>query len=173
MAPYKKLDASDKKYKSLILKWMAKQFNYPDYPHSFKDQFINWNIWDSELTIIFDSRQLEQMKLLSLIPPQMVGAVQYKSLLIVNKHTFNIRIEKLGAIEYPEINGYTLIKEVTQFDNDGDIFYEYNWEISLTDGTSIEYNNQDEYPNLNKGDIIYNSIIQERFFCNFLENKTY
>lgn len=167
---YKKIDASDKKYKPLILKWLSSLFEYKDYPHSFKDQWIIWNIWNSELTVSFDLRQEEHLKLLSLIPCQFLGCAQYKTLKIVNEKTFYLRIEKLLHIEYPNIVRSSLLNRQTHKDNDGDTFYTYNWEVFLTDQSSIFYHNQKETMDMIKGDFIYNSTIQERAFTNFLES---
>ena len=55
--PYKRLDASDKKYKPLIIKWLANLFGYENYPNSFKDHWITYNIWDGELSVSFDLKK--------------------------------------------------------------------------------------------------------------------
>jgi hypothetical protein len=63
------------------------------------------------------------------------------------------------------------VNRTTHKDNDGDIFYSYDWEVFLDDDTSIMYYNQKEKMDMVKGDFIYNSIIQERSFVNFLKEK--
>jgi len=88
--PYRRLNALDKKMKPLILKWLSNLFGYENYPNSFKDQWIYWSIWDGKLTVSFDLRQEEQVKLLSLIHPRFLGCPQYVTLKIVNEQTFFI-----------------------------------------------------------------------------------
>jgi len=172
--PYLKLDALDKKHKPLILKWLTNLFGYENYPHSFKDQWINWSIWDGELSVSFDSRQEEQVKLLSLIHPRFLGCPQYQTLKIVNEKNFYLQLKQLLHIEYPEIKSSTLIKKTNNRGGTGgwhspsDDFYTYDWEVFLSDGSSIMYNNQKEKMDLIKGDFVYNSIIQERAFTEFL-----
>jgi len=174
--PYQKLDALDKKCKPLILKWLSNLFGYENYPHSFKDQWINWNIWDGELKVRFDLRQEEQVRLLSLIHPRFLGCLQYKTLKVVNEKNFYIELKQLLHIEYPEIISSTLIKKNHQrggtggWHSESDDFYTYDWEVFLSDGSSIMYNNQKEKMDLIKGDFVYNATIQERAFVNFLNN---
>src|ERR1043165_4749755 len=98
--PYKRTDGLDRKYKPLILKWLCQLFNYKDYPHDFKDQYITWGIWDGELTVMFDHRQECQNKLISLIPPQFLGCPQYGTLKIVNEDTFYLPLKRLLHINY-------------------------------------------------------------------------
>lgn len=167
--PYRKLTVLDKKYKPLILKWLSSVFEYENYPHSFKDQWINWNICNGQLQIIFDTRAEEQAKLLSLIHPRFLGTVQYKTLKIVNQKTFYLRLSDLLHIDYPEIQKSRQISETKQIDNDGDTFYIYEWEVFLSDDSSIIYSNQKNKMDMTKGDFIYNDMIQERAFVKFLE----
>ena len=79
------------------MKWLSNLFGYDNYPNSFKDQWITWNIWDGELSVSFDLRQEEQVKLLSLIHPRFLGCPQYKTLKVVNeKNFYNERQIKIG-----------------------------------------------------------------------------
>lgn len=171
---YQKLSTSDKKVKPLILKWLSNLFDYKNYPNSFKDQWITWNIWNGELIISFDLRLEEQVKLLSLIHPRFLGCVQYKTLKIVNENNFYLQLEQLLHIEYPEITGNKLLSKDKQsggtsgWHSVSDDFYTYNWEVFLSDGSSLFYHNQKDRMDMFKGDFIYNSTIQERAFVNFL-----
>jgi len=167
--PYRKLDALDKKYKPLILKWLSGLFGYENYPHSFKDQWITWNIWDGELSVSFDLRQEEQVRLLSLIHPRFLGCPQYKTLKVVNEKSFYLQLKQLLYIEYPEIKGSKKISQTKHKDNDGDIFHTYDWEVFLSDGSSILYHNQKDKMDMRQGDFIYNATIQERAFVKFLQ----
>jgi len=109
---YKKLDALDKKYKPKIIKWLCSLFGYVDYPHSFKDQWIIWNIWDGELSISFDLRQPEQEKLLSMIHPRFIGCPQSGTLKIVNEKSFYLSLKRLLHINYPNIVSHRLNQKV-------------------------------------------------------------
>jgi hypothetical protein len=153
--------------KSSILKWLCKLFEYPDYPHSFKDQWIGWSIWDGQLTVSFDLRQPEQVKLLSLIHPRFLGCPQYKTLKIVNENTFYLQLNSLFTINYPTILSYKHIKTIKHKDNDGDDFYEYYWEITLSDNTIITHISQTM--TLKENNVLYRNTIEERMFLDFLK----
>lgn len=167
---FRKIDSLDKKYKPLILKWLSNVFGYENYHNSFRDQFIIWDTWDGQLTVIFDTRGEEQARLLSLIHPRFIGTPQYGTLKIVNTNTFYLDLNTIIRIKYPDIINSNLIHKNKHVDNDGDIFYTYDWEVFLSDGTSIYYNNQSEKMDMIKGDFIYNSTIQQRTFIKFLNN---
>lgn len=173
-SPYRKLSVLDKKVKSLILKWLSGLFGYENYPHSFKDQWIAWNIWEGELSVSFDSRPEEQIKMLSLIHPRFLGCPQYKTLKVVNDKTFYLQLNQLLHIEYPEITGSKLLLKEKQRGGTGgwhsasDDFYTYDWEVFLSDGSSLFYHSQKCTMDMVKGDFIYNATIQERAFVNFL-----
>jgi len=163
--PYRRISVLDKKIKPLILKWLSNLFGYENYPHSFKDQWITWNIWDGLLSVYFDLRQKEQVKLLSLIPSH-----------FLKKDTFYLQLNKFLDIEYPEIiDSKLLSKDKHRGGSNGwysksDEFYTYDWEVFLNDGSSLFYHNQKDTMDMIKGDIIYNTIIQERTFVKFLQN---
>lgn len=173
-SPYRRVDALDKKCKPLILKWLSSLFGYADYPHSFKDQWISWGIWDGKLSVSFDLRQEEQAKLLSLIHPRFLGCPQYKTLKVVNEESFYLQLKDLLDIKYPEITGSKLLSKDKQRGGTGgwhsasDDFYTYDWEVFLSDGSSLFYHNQKDTMDMIKGDFIYNATIQERAFVNFL-----
>ena len=166
--PYKRIDGLDKKCKPLILKWLCSVFGYENYPHSFRDQYILWSVWEGDISVSFDSRVDEQNKLLSLIPARFKGVPQYKTLKIVNENNFYLQIRQLLHVEYPKIIDSKLVKTNKHKDNDGDTFFTYDWEVLLSDNTSIEYHNQLNKMDLVENGVIYNKIIQERVFVNFL-----
>lgn len=167
---YQKLDSLDKRMKPLILKWLCDLFEYKGYPHSFRDQWINWTVWDNQLSISFDLRQPEQIRLLSLIHPRFRGVPQNGTLIIVNENNFYLTLDRIGKINYPNINGFKLLHKTKRTD-DGDIFYSYDWEVMLDDNTSIAYHNQTEKMDLKHRDFIYDSTIEQRFFVNMLLEK--
>lgn len=175
-APYRSVDALDKKLKPLILSWLSNLFGYDNYQHSFKDQWINWGIWDGWFTVSFDLRQEEQVKLLSLIHPRFLGVPQRSTLKIVNEKTFYLELKQLLNIEYPDITGSKLLSKIKQRGGTGgwhsasDDFYTYEWEVFLSDGSSLFYKNQKDVMDMVKGDFIYNARIQERAFVNFLQD---
>jgi hypothetical protein len=169
--PYKRIGGLDKTVKPLIMSWLADLFKYENYPHSHADQWITWNVWDGQLTVGFDYRQPEHSILFSLIHPRFKGIPQYNTLKIVNENSFYLDLRNLFHLKYPNIVSSKLINKVKHKDNDGDTFFTYDWEIFLDDDTSIVYHNQKEKMDMVKGDYIYNSIIQEREFVNFLKEK--
>lgn len=172
---YKKIDALDKEVKPLILKWLSKQFGYINYPHSFKDQWINWNVNNGEICVGFDLRQNEQVKLLSLIPTRFLGTPQRGTLKIVNDQNFYLQLNRITNIEYPSIEKSVLLKKEKHTGGKGgwisasDSFYTYDWEVFLSDGSSVYYHNQKDFMDMKEGDSSYNSIIHERAFVSFLK----
>jgi hypothetical protein len=174
-APYNKVDALDKKLKPLIIKWLAKTFGYDNYPHSFKDQWIIWGVCDGTLSVSFDLRQEEHIKLLSLIHPRFLGCPQYKTLKIVNEKSFYIELNRFLNIQYPEIVSSKLLRKTRVDGGTGgwrspsDDFYTYDWDVFLSDGSSVVYHNQTDKMDMVKGSFTYNSIIQERAFTAFLK----
>ena len=174
MEIYKRPNGLDKKYKPMILKWLCNLVGYKDYPHSFKDQWINWSIWNGELTISFDDKRTEEHKrLLELIPGTFLGVPQYITLKIVNKTTFYLSLERIASISYPDITDSKLINKNKHPDGEGGSFYSYDWQVFLSDGSSVHYHNQVEIMDMKKGDYLYNCIIQTRFFTRFLDKRFY
>jgi hypothetical protein len=178
MAMYNKSDVRDSKtLKPLILKWLCELFNYNNYPHSFKDQWISWTIWQGELSVSFDLRQDEQIKLISLIHPRFLGCPQHRTLKIVNETNFYLQLDRLLDIKYPEIKNSRLIRRNKERGGTGgwsspsDDFYTYDWEVFLSDSTSIFYHNQKDKMDMVKGDFVYTATIQERAFVEFLNTK--
>lgn len=167
---FKSPDAADKKYKPLILKWLCEVFEYKNYPYSFRDQWIIWNVsHDGELWVSFDHRQEEQRKLFSMIPIRFLGAIQWKTLKIVNEKSFYLPLSRFLTIKYPEIISSKLLSKTKHIDNDGDDFYSYDWEIFLNDGTSIHYSNYSQHMDMKHGDYYYTNRINTREFLKFLE----
>lgn len=170
MKPYKQLDTLERDwYKSSIIKWLCEVFGYLDYPHTFADKWISWRIDNSRLSVSFDLRQPEQAKLLSLIHPRFLGIPQNSTLKIVNEKTFYLELDRLFILTYPSIIKKTIINKTKHIDDDGDIFYVYDWELILDDNTTILYRNQSNILNIDENHFIYQSIINERKFINFLE----
>lgn len=165
---YQQKDGLDKQMKPLILKWLCETFGSGNFPHAFTDQWITWSIWDGELTIGFDRRQLTHVELFSRIPDRFKGVPQNCTLKIVNGHNFYMSVRHLGTIQYPKILSSKLIKAHTSKDDDGDTCYSSYWEVFLSDETSIIYHNQEQKMDLDWRGFIYDKIIQERFFVNFL-----
>lgn len=169
---FRPLNALDKKYKPLILEWLALTFGYPEeYPHSFKDQWITWGIWKGELSVGFDTRVEEQLQLMQLIPKRFMGAIQFKTMKIVNEYNFYLNLDTLFVLKYPAIKGYKLLCKDSHHDGDGDLFYTYDWSVELEDGTFILYHNQKPEMDMKYRDVIYDSRIQERAFREFLEKS--
>ena len=168
---YVRKDSLDKEIKPLILKWLCSKFGYEDYPHSYRDQWIEWNIWDGTLSIRFDSRQGEQIKLLSLMPCQLKGTPQCGTLKIVNTDCFYLQLKDAISLKYPEIINSKLLRKDKHTDNDGDTFYSYHWEVFLSDNTSIRYKNQKDVMDLERRSFSYDCTIQERDFVDFLIDK--
>lgn len=164
-------DASDKKYKPLILEWLARTFGYENYPHSFKDQWINWTIWDNILTVSFDFRQDEQKKLFDHIPDRLKGCPQSRTLKIVNENSFYVPIVSIFRKEYPLIITSKLVNKIKHVDNDGDIFFVYYWRVELANGKAISYSNQAEKMDLAYRSYSYDHYIDTMNFCHFLESE--
>lgn len=173
---YKKIDSLDKKYRPIILDWLNSLFK-PEtpYSHSFADQWINWTIWDGELSIRFDLRNEAQKELLSAIHPRFLGCPQIGTLKVVNENSFYLSLKSLLHIEYPEIIGSKLLIRHKERGGKGgwhspsDDFYTYDWCVSLADGSDIFYHNQEPEMDMVKGGFKYNASIQERAFIRFLD----
>lgn len=167
-----------KEIKPLILTWLAKAFNYENYPHSFRDQFITWGIDNRVLSVGFDFRCEEQMKLVSLIPSRFFGTPQYGTLKIVNERNFYLDLKNIIDLKYPKIIRQKLIAKVRHDGGSGgwtspsDIFYTWHWEVLLDDNTSIPYKTFEDKKFMEKGDFQYLYEIHERCFINFLKNLT-
>lgn len=169
LIPYdKQTEAQRAVYKKLVLRWLCRTFGFKNYPHSFMDSFIHWSIWDGELRITFDLRQPEQIKLLSKIPKRFKGRPQNETLKIINENNFYINISQVIPVAYPDIVGSKLLEKLPRKDNEGDTYYRYNWEVFLSDSTSILYSNQKSVMDMAKRNYIYDSTIQQREFMRFL-----
>lgn len=171
-SPYKKINSLDKICKPLILKWISNLFGFKDYPHSFKDQHINWSILDGELSVSFDLRHEEQKKLLSHINPRFLGTPQFMTLKVVNENTFYVQLKRFMFISYPDITHSQLISKhkesngVNGWTSPSDYSYTHVWEVFLSDKTSILYTNEKDVMDMNDDELKH--IIQEREFVKFL-----
>jgi len=168
---YKPIGGDNRVYKPKVLRWLCKVFDHRDFPHSFKDQWINWNVWNGKITVSFDMRQKEHLDLLAKIPPQLLGIPQYKTLKIVNKNTFYLPIKTLLAVDYPTILAHKLIAKDTHKDGEGGFFCTYDWQVFLADNSSIYYHNQNDKMDMKYRGFTYDSRIQERAFIRFLDEN--
>lgn len=165
---YKLPNALDKQYKPLILKWLSNHFKIP-YNHSFKDQWITWNVWNSILSINLDLRDENQRKLFEMLPNHIKGTIQYKTLKHVNTDVIYIPLNMFLNLKYPTIVKDRVIKTITHSESGESDWYEYDREISLSDGTSIYHRNQSKTQGLEYNGFIYKSILDTRTFYNFLK----
>lgn len=177
-----KKSLSDKDVRTLLLKWLFKQFGNNDHTPSFKDGWILPNItFNNRLSVSFDSRVEEQMELIKMIPPQFMGTPQKRTLLIVNPQTFYLDLNDLLDLKYPSIVDYRLVKTNTHKGGKGgwsspsDEFQSYDWELMLSDGTMMDHNNQSKTIDIAALETswIYRSRIEEREFIKFLESQDY
>lgn len=169
--PYKKVGALDKKIRPLILTWLCSLVGI-DYKHDWRDQWISWNIWDGRLSISLDQGVDAQKELFEALPMENKGTKQYKTGILVNKDVLYYSVEDIVDVSYPEISNHILKYKHRHVDNDGDEFFTYDWQVFLSDGTSIMYNNQYWHMDLKKGDYIYNATIQERAYVTFLQSQS-
>lgn len=160
-AAYTKLDVNKKQqYSPKIIKYICNTFGYENYPHSFKDKFITWYIWEGKLVVSFDLRQKEHVALLSQCN--------------AGNH-IRIPLSSILQIYYPKIMGSKLVRKrkehggVGGFISASDDFYSYEWNVSLSDGSIIIYENQKNEMDMTEHDVLYMSIIQERAFVGFLQ----
>jgi hypothetical protein len=172
MKIYSRPDALDKKYKPLILQWLADTFGYEgEYPHNFQDQYINWSISQGYLSIHFDFRCPAQEKLFSIIPMQFKGAPQFGTLKIVNDSSFYLHFERFITPVQPRILNSSIMEKHSQYDaEEGTTFFTYDWRVSLSDGSTIKYHNQSKECNLMEDSDYFKSYIQTKQFTEFLDD---
>ena len=163
------------KYKAKILDWLASIVNHK-FQHHFSDKWVSVNLWDNYLSISLDFRQQNQIELFNLLPEEFKGTRQHRTNKLVNENILYFKIDDVCNIKYPEIISSKLL-EVTKHQSGsggwidvGEFFYTYDWEVFLSDNTTIIYNNQKDTMDMIKGDYIYNKTIQEREFKKFLDS---
>lgn len=163
-------------YYSIILDWFSNMVDH-SFIHSFRDKWMMYSIWNGTLSIRLDLETKEQKELFDLLPSNYKGCAQYGTGKLVNERVLYFKVEDIIPISYPDIIGSKLIhKEKHQSTNHGWIetgcyFYTYDWQVLLSDETSILYHNQLDKMDMIKGDYIYNARIQEREFYKFLEQQ--
>lgn len=147
-----------------VIDWLVAKFDLPAYEHSFKDKFILTNIWNGRISISVDKRVPEQVALFNSIPDNYKGTPQYQTGKIVNKDTLYFNLNNEFEIPYPKILSSKIIIKQKHKDDDNDIFYTYDHELKLSDGTFAIYHNQSEKMDIST--VTLNSMIQQRFFYN-------
>lgn len=104
-----------------------------------------------------------------------MGQIQSHTLKIVNTTYFYLPLDKLLTIDYPEIVGHKLIHKVKHnsgsggWIDKGEFFYTYDWEVTLSDNTTILYHNQKDTMDMVRDSFIYRDKINERAFISFLQ----
>ena len=171
MQIYKSFDALDKTMKPLILDWLADIFGYGQFEHSFKDQWVRWSVYGRYVSVGLDNRVPEQLKLWSLIPDKLKGCLQRTTLKVVNKDSFYLDIDRVVNLKYPDIVKSSVHTKVKHTDDDGDVFYCYEWLVELSDGSAVIYNNQKDVMDMVKCDYSYMRLIEERAFVQFITDK--
>jgi len=155
--------------KSKVLDWLSAMVNHT-FNHHFSDKWINVNIWNNDLTISFDSRQENQVELFNKLPDNIKGCIQRNTNKRVNEKTLYFKVSEICNIIYPDIVSNKLIKKTKHQSGSGgwidvgEYFYTYDWEVLLSDNTTINYNNQEPKMDMIKGDYSFNRRIQEREF---------
>lgn len=168
------LNCLDKKYKLMILSWLANKVSknfMKKYKHDFRDQWIIWSIYDDTIFIMLDFRVDAQKQLFDKLPDKNKGCLQKGTGKLVNKKTLYFPLEPEIETPFPKIIKHELFQTIKHKDNDGDKFYEYYWEVFLEDGTSIEYRNQDSKMDLTEKSLKYMWMLQERAFRQFLDGN--
>ncbi len=163
------------KYKSKILDWLSILVNH-DFKHDYKDSFISVNIWNNILTITLDLRQDNHVELFNKLPQNIKGCLQYGTDKIVNEKTLYFKISELCSFEYPVISSYKLLTTHKHQESEkggwyirGSYWYSYDWEIILSDDSTITYSNQTNKMDLTESDVVYKTKIETKVFINFIE----
>lgn len=157
-----------KDYRPLILDWLCNRYELPRYQHSFRDQFLSFNIWGNKLWISFDFRCEEQSALFDKLPAEIKGTKQAGTGKMVNLKSLYFILSDIINFDYPAIVSGEIVDTDRSKDNDGDICYSYTWKYKLSDGTFLYHLNQ------NKDEIIdsehtFPANIQTRAFCRYLK----
>lgn len=162
--------------KSKVLDWLSSLIDYK-FKHHFSDRWISVNVWDNTLSISFDHRQSNQVELFNKLPKEIKGCLQKGTGILVNENTLYFTLSELVNIIYPKIVSYKQIKNTRHNESvkgggyvKGSYWYTYDWELTLSDGSTIEYHNQVNKMNLTESDYIFKCRIEEREFNKFIEN---
>lgn len=164
------------KYKPKILDWLASLVNHT-FTHHFSDKWISVNIWDNQLSISFDFRQPNQTELFDKLPNEIKGCLQHGTGKLVNEKTLYFKVSEIIPFEYPIIVSSKLVKTNKHQESEkggwyikGSYWYSYDWELALSDGSTIEYSNQKNTMDLKETDVIFKTRIEEKEFYKFIEN---
>lgn len=167
---YNRIDhIHDKKTKPMILDWLASTVG-TEFQHSYSDQWIVWSIWNGNLDISLDFRQTTHRELFEKLPNANKGCLSWEGKL-VNTKTLYYKVSNLTKVDYPDIVRHRLIRHIRHKDDDGDTFYVYEWEVFLSDGSSLFYSNQDKCMDMVKSNFSYRCTIEQRAFINFLNKQ--
>lgn len=163
-------------HKSKILDWLSSLVNH-SFEHHFSDKWISVDIWDNIVSISLDLRQPNQLELFNKLPKENKGCLQKGTGKLVNEQTLYFKLSDICEIEYPTIVSHKLIKRNEHQESEkggwyivGSYWYSYDWELTLSDNTTIQYNNQKNKMDLKESSRIFKNIIQEREFFKFIDS---
>jgi hypothetical protein len=164
--------------KPQILDWLSSLVNH-EFKHHFSDKWISINIYNDTLNISFDFRQPNQVELFNKLPDNLKGCLQYGTGKKVNEKNLYFKISDIIKFEYPSIKSYKLLQKNKHQESEkggwyikGSYWYSYDWEILLSDGNIISYNNQKDKMDLKESDFIFKTKIQEYQFKKFIKKRT-
>jgi hypothetical protein len=164
------------KLKSKILDWLSSLVNHK-FEHHFSDQWINVHIYDGRLSVFLDFRQPNQVELFNKLPDSLKGCLQKGTGKLVNEKTLYFNIEDIIDFEYPTIVSSKLIKRDKHQESEkggwyivGSYWYSYTWELTLSDGTTMIYKNQENKMDLEESSYTFRANVQEYHFEKFIEN---
>jgi hypothetical protein len=157
-----------KPYRPLILDWLSRRYDLKPFQHSFKDQWLSYNIWCGQLTISHNTRVEEQVELFNSLPDNIKGCKQQGTGKMVNLKTLYFTLSDFLKIEYPEITKQELFKTDRSKDDDGDDFIVYNYKVHLSDGTILYYSNQKLNEPMDM-QYLFPTYIQERAFLRYIK----
>lgn len=155
-------------YAPLIFDWLCNRYELPPYKHSFKDRFMQFNIWGNQLWISFDFRCEEQKELFDKLPNEIKGTKQKGTGKMVNLKSLYFTVSDLISFEYPYITDVKLFHHAKSKDNDGDDFNSYTWLYTLSDGSKLYHLNQSLTEIIDK-EHTFPANIQTRAFCRYLK----
>jgi hypothetical protein len=132
--------------KPAILEWLTTKCETPfKFEHTFADQFISVNVWCGEMNVSLDFRQPGHKALFNALPDKYKGTNQKHTGKRVNLDTLYFKLSEHFEINYPEVAVQpTIIHTQAHKGNDDDTFYVYTWLIKLTDGTEMNWENQEK-----------------------------
>lgn len=164
------------KYKPKVLDWLASLVNHT-FIHHFSDKWISVGIWNNELSISLDLRQLNQVELFNKLPNEIKGCLQEGTGKLVNEKTLYFKVSEIVPFEYPTIVSSRLTTTNKHQESEkggwyikGRYYNSYDWELILSDGSTIEYSNYKDTMDLKETDLIFKTKIEEKEFYKFIED---